>query len=86
MVLTYVNRNQIASLGRKTRSNGTLNDGTKVRAQKKKEKKITMLRDKERREKSIESIFQERNTFSRFALFRFRIDSLAFPFIQGTII
>lgn len=39
MVLTYVNRNQIASLGRKTRSNGTLNDGTKVRAQKKKEKK-----------------------------------------------
>lgn len=64
-------------------SNGTLNDGTKVRAQKKKEKKITMLRDKERREKSIESIFQERNTFSRF---RFRVDSLAFPFIQGTII
>lgn len=39
MVLTYVNRNQITSLGRKTRSNGTLNDGTKVRAQKKKEKK-----------------------------------------------
>lgn len=57
MVLTYVNRNQITSLGRKTHSNGTLNDGTKVRAQKKKEKKITMLRDKERREKSIESIF-----------------------------
>lgn len=39
MVLTYVNRNQITSLGRKMHSNGTLNDGTKVRAQKKKEKK-----------------------------------------------